>query len=200
MAIEHALLRGDVRVDHPQMTLDSNELELSFAPADGNSPAVAPERGATKSTSTQIQQMIARENVRGRFVDPADPKSMSQSIDAKLLTVDFDKTADGRSFPQKAVATGAVRAGDGKSELRANYLEVTMSPSAAAQARHRARIRSRRFKLIRFSRSNRFERFRTPARPSNATSFAYSRPGMAHCTACRVERVRPRAFRMAPIR
>ncbi|MBC8107845.1 MAG: hypothetical protein H7Z14_14750 [Anaerolineae bacterium] len=134
MAIEHALLRGDVSVEHPQMTLNSRELELSFDPANPQATTTAPvATGGAKMSNVKIQQMIARDNVRGRFADPTDASAKPQSIDTDTLTVDFGTGADGRSYPAKAVAHGSVRAGDAKSDLRANHLEVTMVPAPATQ-------------------------------------------------------------------
>lgn len=132
LSIEHALLRGDVSVDHPQMTLNSRELELSFDPnknALAAAPTGAPGAASAKMANAKIRQMIARDAVRGRFADPADANATPQSIDTDLLTVDFATSPEGRSYPEKAVANGGVRAGDGKSQLVANHLEVMMSPA-----------------------------------------------------------------------
>ncbi|CAN5570832.1 hypothetical protein BH09PLA1_BH09PLA1_29240 [soil metagenome] len=134
MAIEHALLRGDVQVKHPQMTLSSQELELSFDPTSATpsttAPTMVPAGDAAKLASAKLRQLIARDAVRGQFSDPTDAQARPQSIETDLLTVDFDKGGDGRSYPKHATASGAVRASDGKSELRAKHLQIAMKPTA----------------------------------------------------------------------
>ena len=136
MAIEHALLRGDVTVVHPQMTLNSRELDLSF------DPTTQPVANA-KSQNAQIKQMIARDEVKGRFVDPNDANGKPQSIDTDTLTVDFGKTNDNRSYPQNAVANGSVVAGDGKSELRRIIWKSRWLPRRPQRNRRRNRRRRR---------------------------------------------------------
>jgi hypothetical protein len=134
--IRRAVLAGDVDISHPQLSLQSQELELRFAPpviasshpvagvADPGNPASP--TPATNSANGELRQVSATDSVDCRLTDSAGKK---QTIDCQKLDV---RMAHGATnvYPRQIFADGDVHAFDAEQELHAGHVELALVPVA----------------------------------------------------------------------
>lgn len=130
-AIKQADITGDVFIDHPQIKLNAQRLELAF----DSSPHGASSKSVTKPTtiaSTQpsmqmnLKQLVASDAVHCQM---KDGENKTQMIDCNTLTLLTDFTPDGKLVPRTVNADGDVHAVDADQDLRAGHLAVTLAPS-----------------------------------------------------------------------
>lgn len=141
-AIKQADIAGDVFIDHPQIKLNSQRLELSFdvaahGPATkpvalaASQPATNPATQPSPLMQTNLKQLIASDAVRCQMKDSA---GNAQTIDCNTLTLLTDFTPDGKLAPRTVNADGSVHAVDVDQDLRAGHLAVTLVPSTRPSA------------------------------------------------------------------
>ena len=139
MAIEHAVLTGDVDVKHPQLALKSQALDLYFdpaaparrkpttAPADPAAVASAagarPEKTATQS---ELRRVVAADTV---WCDLKDQNGKRQTVLCDHLTMQTATDDDGKLYPRIVNADGNAHAYDSQQDLRAKHVELTMAPA-----------------------------------------------------------------------
>lgn len=138
-ALDRLELAGDVDVDHPQIKLRSQKLEMAFDHeaklASTEAPEVNPTTQPTKLASgpSSLRHVRAAEAVACRIID-ADGSTRSLWCD--LLDLDTARTAAtaadraGRPYPHQIDARGHVRALDGEQQLIAGLLQMTLAPAA----------------------------------------------------------------------
>jgi hypothetical protein len=144
MNIERAELDGDVYVDHPQIKLKSQALELAFdttkaekggatsRPTTRPVVAMATTTRPTSAPTTQpairsdLKQLVATGSVHCEMTDSA---KKTQTIDCNRLTLQTAKAPDGKIYPNTVNADGAVHAVDPDQDLRAGHLAVNLRPS-----------------------------------------------------------------------
>jgi len=119
MAIDRADLRGNVTVDHPQLKMTSETLQLAFA------PDPAPPDGA-KRTSPPLRQIDANGSVRCLIVGPNGPADL-RKIDCETLKLLTARTPAGQLYARSIAAIGAVHAIDAERDLQAGYVHVTLA-------------------------------------------------------------------------
>jgi hypothetical protein len=131
MAIQTANLEGDVHVQHPQLKVDSQKLQLAFAPeptaAGKRRPSTAP--GGTDVT---LKEVHAQGAVKAEVKDQA---GKSQALECQQMDLTAGRTADGQFFAERLVAEGNVRAYDADQDLRAGRLVADMAPLDPAAAK-----------------------------------------------------------------
>jgi hypothetical protein len=124
-AVRRAVLAGDVNISHPQLSLQSQGLELRFAPPTTSSRS-GPATSATSSNG-DLRQVIATNSVNCRLTDAAGKK---QTIDCQKLDVRMARGAQ-NVYPRQIFADGDVHAFDAEQELEAGHVELALAPSAA---------------------------------------------------------------------
>jgi hypothetical protein len=143
MNIERAELDGDVFVDHPQIKLKSQALELAFdtSKAEKGGAATRPTTrpvvamSATRPTSAPATQPAIRSDLKQLVATGAvhcemtDSAKKTQTIDCNRLTLQTAKGADGKIYPNTVNADGDVHAVDPDQDLRAGHLAVNLQPS-----------------------------------------------------------------------
>ncbi len=112
-SVDHVDLFGNVKVDHPLFTLNSNELALALE----KSAIVAP--GAKPALI--LKSATATGNVQCRMLRPGQP---SQEIDGDDLILGTIAGPDGKLSPRTVVADGHVKAINAGQELHAGHLEA----------------------------------------------------------------------------
>ncbi|MGH7179965.1 MAG: hypothetical protein ACREJC_21490 [Tepidisphaeraceae bacterium] len=119
LTIEQADLRGDVRVDHPQLKLRSDALLMAFEP----DPAIVDSNGPKGLTPRQVTASGA---VR---CTSFDEQHREQTIECGELTLDTARREDGRLYPRVLTASGDVRALSAEQELRAGRVVAALTPT-----------------------------------------------------------------------
>jgi lipopolysaccharide export system protein LptA len=138
-AIKEADLTGDVKVDHPQLKLASQRLELAFDVAHeraattqvaSTQPATQPSTRPTTQPAplmqTNLKQLVASDSVHC-VMTGSDNKT--QMLDGDRLTLLTEATAEGRMVPRTVNVDGSVHAVDQDQDLRAGHVAVTLVPS-----------------------------------------------------------------------
>ena len=111
---------GDVDINHPQLNLASQTLDLHFSP---------PAAGATEHKSEpDLQQVVATTDVKCR-VEGSDGKQ--QFIDCNRLVMDTAHS-QGKLFARHINATGKVHA-YGEDDLRAQFVDLLLKPSSKSK-------------------------------------------------------------------
>jgi lipopolysaccharide export system protein LptA len=128
MQVSEALLDGDVHVDHPQVKLNADELDLGLdhTPRAG-SRAPTTQAGDTMATSGQLRSMDASGAVDCTL---HDSQGKPQRIMAEHLTLATKREADGTDTPSEVTADGAVHTFDVTQSLRAEHLVAELQPAA----------------------------------------------------------------------
>jgi hypothetical protein len=157
MNIERAELDGDVAVDHTQLKLRSQELDLLFEPQGGGTTRPATQVAATQVAATQVATTQAttaaiarattgpvskpstrpamRADLRQMVAtgtvhcEMTDEKQRVQTIECDRLALLTAKTADGRIYPSTINADGSVRTVDPDQEMRAGHMAITLKPT-----------------------------------------------------------------------
>ena len=139
--ISEAVLDGDVHVDHPQIKLISDELDLGFdevkrattspattsttlnprstAPAGTASAATTSPSTRPGSTASELRRMDAAGNVDCTVLDAQEKE---QHILADHLTLDTAKDAFGQVSPSRMTADGDVQTFNDTQHLSSGYL------------------------------------------------------------------------------
>ena len=134
-AIKQADITGDVFIDHPQIKLNAQRLELAFDSSQHGPASRAVTKptttATTKSTSQPSMQMNLKQLVASDSVhcQMKDSENKTQTIDCNTLTLLTDFTPDGKLVPRTVNADGEVHAVDADQDLRAGHLAVTLAPS-----------------------------------------------------------------------
>jgi lipopolysaccharide export system protein LptA len=129
--IKQADITGNVAIDHPQIKLNSQRLELTFDVAGrpaANRPAKSSTAPATQTamSQTNLKQLIASDAVH---CEMKDSQGKPQTIDSNSLTLLTEFSPDGKLVPRTVNADGGVHAVDADQDLRAGHLAVTLAPS-----------------------------------------------------------------------
>lgn len=103
---------GDVSVNHPQLTLSSQNLGLHFAPG-------------TDAKKPILRQVTASDRVK---VVTIDEKEGSRTIETDALALDMTADTKGNPSPSRFTATGRVRAYDDEQQLEGDKLMATLGP------------------------------------------------------------------------
>ena len=134
-AIKQADITGDVFIDHPQIKLNAQRLELAFDSSQHGTASKAVTKptttATTKATSQPSMQMNLKQLVASDSVhcQMKDSENKTQTIDCNTLTLLTDFTPDGKLVPRTVNADGEVHAVDADQDLRAGHLAVTLAPS-----------------------------------------------------------------------
>ena len=127
--VTEALLDGHVHVDHPQIKLNADELDLGL----DNSPrtnAKAPttQGGDVVATSGQLRDMDASGSVDCTL---HDSQGRPQRIIADHLTLSTNRDASGTDVPSEVTADGKVDTFDQTQRLRTEHLVAELEPAAS---------------------------------------------------------------------
>jgi lipopolysaccharide export system protein LptA len=131
MQVSEALLDGDVHVDHPQIKLNADELDMALdnlpRPASG---AVPPAQGSgAMDSSAQLHEMNASGSVDCTL---RDSQGRPQRIIADHLTFRQKRDATGTEVPRELVADGAVHTFDQTQSLNCEHLVAELEPMPQA--------------------------------------------------------------------
>jgi hypothetical protein len=141
-AIREADLSGSVKIDHPQLKLNSQRLELTFDTTAHPAPKPATQAVSTLATQpstrpaaplaqTNLKQLVASEAVH---CEMTNSQNQTQTLDGDRLTLLTDPAADGRLLPRTVNVDGSVHAVDPEQDLRAGHVAVTLVPSTRPAA------------------------------------------------------------------
>ena len=125
MLIERADLRGNVSVDHPQMKMKSDSVQLAFA-QQGAEPAGT--AGAGRSTPP-LRQIDANGAVRCTMLGPKGEGDIRE-FDCDSLKVQTARTPEGKLYARSIAGIGQVHAIDSERDLRAGYVHVALAAPA----------------------------------------------------------------------
>ena len=134
-AIRDADITGSVSIDHPQLKLNSNRLEMAFDVSERSAPAKpAPATQSTAQSTTppsgmmqaNLKRLVASEAVH---CEMKDSSNKTETIDSNSLTLLTDHSPDGRLVPRTVNADGSVHAVDADQDLHAGHLAITLVPS-----------------------------------------------------------------------
>ena len=130
-AIKQADITGNVFIDHPQIKLNAQRLELAFDASQRGPTSKAVTKPTTIATSQPSMQMNLKQLIASDAVhcQMKDSENKSQTIDCNTLTLLTDFTPDGKLVPRTVNADGDVHALDTDQDLRAGHLAVTLAPS-----------------------------------------------------------------------
>ena len=123
---DRATFAGDVRVDHPQLALRSESLELGFDPLD-------------RSDQPPPNEVKARGAVQCRLIDAA---GNDQTIRCDDLMVAVAPAGNAKLSPKTVVADGNVIATSADEELRCGHLTVALASVANPEARQDGKPRA----------------------------------------------------------
>lgn len=128
--VESVALLGAVRLRHPRLALDADELSLSFEPAEARAA------DATSPTASVLRLARAVGNARAAF---ADAHGRTGSLDAGEVSIGMATPADGASFVRTLSAEGNVLLKDDRQSLRCDRVSALFDPPGnAGQAPRRA--------------------------------------------------------------
>lgn len=116
LAVERAELHGKVHLDHPQLMLGSETLDVQFA-----------ERHQTREPS--LKQVTAAGDVQAIITDAQDQK---RKITCERLSLTAEQTPQGKTFVRSMNADGRVHAFDDEQQLRAGHLELKLGAVPAS--------------------------------------------------------------------
>jgi hypothetical protein len=142
--IESLALCGDVDVRHPQVSLQSQRLNLTFDPPDaGAVPAAAPaakvadvKTGTASTHPSQpkqptVRQVIADDAVHCVLVDEVGG---TRELNGEHLDLTTAKDVAGNLYPKLVNASGNVMAKEKGSQLNADELAIQLVPAKAKPA------------------------------------------------------------------
>src|SRR5207245_6328014 len=154
--IEHADLRGDVKINSDQLDMSSQDLALRFDPTaaakgkhattmtTSTQPAIAPTTLATTSPTTSpaetpastLREIIANGDVKARITDAQQQRV--QTIDAASLRVQTDTDPSGQTYAKQFQADGKVHTSDNGRTMDTEHLYAELAPTTrpAATTRH----------------------------------------------------------------
>ncbi len=150
MTLDHANFSGNVDVEHPQLSLQSQALELQFAQASPRAkesavadrissddlPATQPATRPGSKPQTQLRRVIASGDVHTRLTDSTGKK---QWIECARLDLRTAQSPDGKMYPHEVFADGDsaadVHAYDESQDLRAGQVQLTLRPSVKPTTR-----------------------------------------------------------------
>jgi hypothetical protein len=142
--IKEADLTGQVHIDHPQLQLDSQRLELFFVPSATTKPAKtvattepvpATEPTSQPTVQTNLKQLVASDNVHCVMFDS---QHKAQTIDTDRLTVLTEPGADGKLSPRTVNADGDVHAVNEEQDLTGEHLAAQLMPATRPATTRRA--------------------------------------------------------------
>lgn len=145
LAIEHGRLDGDVRVQHPRLSMGADHLDLDFASptetaaseitgAPASAPTSAPPSAPTArssgrgSASPILRSLVADGNVNCQITQGDRSRQQLQAGHAQLA---FATDAQGNLYPHQVQAHGGVVAESAGQQFRAADLDLTMLPAPA---------------------------------------------------------------------
>jgi lipopolysaccharide export system protein LptA len=129
--VSEALLDGDVHVDHPQVKLNADELDLSLDTDPRSAPRVPSTQDATGqdaggfSASGQLKEMDASGAVDCTL---HDSQGKAQHILADHLTFKQKRDEDGNDVPSNLTADGTVHTFDPTQSLECGHLTADLEP------------------------------------------------------------------------
>lgn len=131
MILSRADLQGKVVVDHPQLKLSSQTLQLLFdeqqqerQPAVTTTTTTQPVQADGKRSTPPLRQLDAAGDVHCVITRP---DKTAQTLDCQSLKLLTARTATGQLFARSLVAMGRVHAVDAKQDLRAGYVSVSLA-------------------------------------------------------------------------
>lgn len=141
LVIDRAQLAGNVVIDHPQMDVQAQALDLQFAhsqahekPAEDSSSDAAStgamEHEGVNESMVALERVSARGQVKASF---AGASGQQQEISADALDLVFAADAKGRSYPSVVHAQGQVRAHTADQSFSAGSLEIAFDPAPPPQ-------------------------------------------------------------------
>ena len=129
MVLSRADLHGKVAVDHPQLKLNSETLQLHFDDQQQQSqqqpttnPTTRPGNG--KQSTPPLRQLDATGDVHCVI---ARPDKTSQTLDCQTLKLVTARTPQGQLYARNVVALGQVHAVDPKQDVTAGYVSVSLA-------------------------------------------------------------------------
>ena len=136
MQVSEALLDGDVHVDHPQIKLNADELDMALdnvpRPASGKAAtgaAAATQGSGAVDSTAQLHEMNASGSVDCTL---RDSQGRPQRIIADHLTFRQKRDATGTEVPHELVADGAVHTFDQTQSLKCGHLVAELEPMSQA--------------------------------------------------------------------
>lgn len=123
--MQHLELSGDVDVQHPQLTMKSQRLNLKFEP-----PIAGAVAAADPATPRQpdVRQVIADDQVHCVLLDEA---GQERQLHGDHLEINTAADPAGRMYPRVVNARGHVRALQEGQELTSEELALVLAPAAA---------------------------------------------------------------------
>jgi hypothetical protein len=122
LVINRADLVGSVGVKTKQIQLNSDALNLYFAPPD---TAATPPTTQPSRASPALRQLDAFGNVKSILTGPNGPDDL-RFLDCDNLKLRTSKAPDGHLYARNVDAIGHVHTKDPKSELRSGYLHAVL--------------------------------------------------------------------------
>jgi lipopolysaccharide export system protein LptA len=131
--VTEALLDGDVHVDHPQVKMIADELDLGL----DNTPRPNVKTPTTQSSDSVTTAGQLREMNAAGSVDCTlhDSQGKPQRIIAQHLTLNTKRISTGEDVPSELTADGQVHTYDSTQDLWSEHLVAELEPSAVATTR-----------------------------------------------------------------
>jgi len=115
MRVSEADLSGDVTIDHPRLTLSSDDLALTFNP----------------NASSDVREIVATGNANCVVRD--DPQH-SRGISGQRIDLITAPGPDGKLQPRQIIADGSAQAIDDQQHLSGEHLQFWLRPAAKTDA------------------------------------------------------------------
>ena len=123
LLIQHVAMRGDVDINHPQLLMQAQSLDLGFV------PSKATTRPASDATGNAVIQTVnAAGNVHCIITEADQTK---RTIDCQHLNLLADESASGAMLARRLDANGAVHALDNDRDLFADNLALDLTQNGA---------------------------------------------------------------------
>jgi lipopolysaccharide export system protein LptA len=126
MVMDRADLKGQVRVDHPQVQLTSKDLDLHFANPPTTRPATKPATTQPQRSTATLRELDAKGNVHCVMQGNGGPAD-KQTIDTDNLRMLTATAPDGKLYAHNVIAIGQVHAVDPERDLKAGYMSITLA-------------------------------------------------------------------------
>lgn len=128
MNIASISLRGNVHIRHPQVQLNSQQVDLSFDPSSQSPAASRPAEGAS-----QLHSLLASGDVQAVLLDKQNGE---QRLAAGRLKLTMGHTPNGRPYPKIVQADDSVKAQLIKQNQRldADHLTAVLAPLSLSNA------------------------------------------------------------------
>lgn len=129
--VSSAELTGTVRVDHPELQLSAEQLQLGF-----EAGPQAGSEGASVATfdGTDLREVLAEGNVLARLPGGGERQGSGGGLQSQSLRLLTTRDADGRVIPSRIEAAGQVVASDGTQRLQARGLVIELKPAESEEA------------------------------------------------------------------